>query len=92
MLLREIGHLFLEYTNFKDNLIEYKCLCFNKNYKNEFDQHLKKQFFNTWKFSNLDINKFISLMQKVFTSMYIWMIGKNLTKLYYLKKKILTVT
>ena len=52
----EIAHLFLEYTNFKDNLIEYKCLCFNKNYKNKFDQHLKKQFFNTWKFSNLDIN------------------------------------
>ena len=24
----------LEYTNFKDNLIEYKCLCYNKNYKN----------------------------------------------------------
>ena len=23
---------FLEYTNFKDNLIEYKCLCCNKNY------------------------------------------------------------
>ena len=24
---------FLEYTNFKDNLIEYKCLCCNKNYQ-----------------------------------------------------------
>ena len=24
---------FVEYTNFKDNLIEYKCLCCNKNYK-----------------------------------------------------------
>ena len=22
----------LEYTNVKDNLIEYKCLCYNKNY------------------------------------------------------------
>ena len=24
---------FLEYTNFEDDLIEYKCLCCNKNYK-----------------------------------------------------------
>ena len=24
---------FLEYTNFKDNLIEYKCLCCNKTYQ-----------------------------------------------------------
>ena len=24
---------FLEYTNFKDDLIEYKCLCFNENDK-----------------------------------------------------------
>ena len=24
---------FLEYTNFKDDLIEYKCLCCNKNYQ-----------------------------------------------------------
>ena len=23
---------FLEYTTFKDNLVEYKCLCCNKNY------------------------------------------------------------
>ena len=25
-------HCFLKYTNFKDGLIEYKCLCCNKNY------------------------------------------------------------
>ena len=24
---------FVDYTNFKDNLIEYKCLCCNKNYQ-----------------------------------------------------------
>ena len=24
---------FLEYTNFKDDLMEYKCLCYNKNYQ-----------------------------------------------------------
>ena len=31
---------FLEYTNFKDNLIEYKCLCCNKNYQ-QFHENLK---------------------------------------------------
>ena len=28
----ELFDCFLEYTNFKDDLIEYKCLCCNKNY------------------------------------------------------------
>ena len=27
----ETYHCFLEYTNFKDDLIEYRCLCCNKN-------------------------------------------------------------
>ena len=36
----------LEYTNFKDDLIEYKCLCFNKNYQQKFDEKLKEQFLN----------------------------------------------
>ena len=26
-----------EYTNFKDDLIEYKCSCHNKNYQQNFD-------------------------------------------------------
>ena len=55
---------FLEYTNFKDNLIEYKCLHCNKNYQNKFDKKLKERFFNTYKFSNHDNNKFILLSQK----------------------------
>ena len=42
---------FLDYTNFKDDLIEYKCLCCNKNYQHNFDQRLKEGFFNTYKFS-----------------------------------------
>ena len=40
-------NFFLEYTNFKDDLIEYKCLCCNKNYQHKFDKKLKKFFFNT---------------------------------------------
>ena len=38
---------FVEYTNFKDNLIKYKSLCCNKNYQKKLDENLKKLFFNT---------------------------------------------
>ena len=33
---------FLEHTNFKDDLIKYKCLCCNKNYQHKFDEKLKE--------------------------------------------------
>ena len=35
---------FLEHTNFKDDLIEDKCLCCNKNYQQKFDEKLKERF------------------------------------------------
>ena len=38
---------FLEYINFKDDLIEYKRLHCNKNYQHKFDGKLKERFFNT---------------------------------------------
>ena len=41
---------FLEYTNFKDYLIEYKCLCCNQNYERKFDEKLKERFFIHIKF------------------------------------------
>ena len=50
---------FLESKNFKDNLIEYNCLCCNKNYQQEFDEKLKERFLNTCKYSNHDNNKLI---------------------------------
>ena len=43
----EVCDCFLECTNFKDDLIEYKCLCCNKNYQRKFDEKFKEQFFNT---------------------------------------------
>ena len=43
--------------------MKHKCLCYNKNYKRKLDKNLNKQFFNTYTFSNHDINKFISLLQ-----------------------------
>ena len=54
----------LEYTSFKDDLIEYKCSCCNKNYQKKFNKNLKKLFFNTYIFSNHDINTFILLLQR----------------------------
>ena len=48
----------------KDDLTEYKCLCWNRNYQKKFDENLKKPFANTYKFSNNDINKFILLLRK----------------------------
>ena len=52
---------FLEYINFKDDLIEYKCLFCNKNFKRKFFEKWEKLFFNTYKFSNHDNKKFILL-------------------------------
>ena len=61
---------FLEYKTFKDDLIECKCLCCNKNSPKDFDllkkeKFLKRHFLYTYTFSNQDINKFICLLQKV---------------------------
>ena len=55
---------FLEYVNLKDDLIEYKCLCCNKNYHQQFDEKLKEQFSNKYTFSNHHNNKFILLLWK----------------------------
>ena len=52
--------------NFKDDLIKYKCLLCSKNCQRNFDEKLKERFFNTYKFSNHNNNKFILLLQKVF--------------------------
>ena len=46
----------LEYTGVIDDLIEYKCLCCNKNYQKRFDENIEKRFFNTYKFSKHVIN------------------------------------
>ena len=43
---------------------KYKCLSCNNNYSNKIDEELKKQFKNTFKFSNNDINEFIFLLRK----------------------------
>ena len=42
----------LEYTNFKDDLIERKCSICNKNCQIKFVEKLNERFFNAYKFSN----------------------------------------
>ena len=54
MNCKELSTKIFEYTNVKDDLIEYKCLCCNRNYQKKFDENLKKHFFKTYKFSNHD--------------------------------------
>ena len=56
---------FLEYKSVKDNLIIYKCLSCNKNYSNTIDEELERQFRNTFKYSNTNINIFLLLLRKV---------------------------
>ena len=47
---------------FKNDLTEYKCLCCNKKYQQNFDEKLKERFLNTYKVSNHDNNNFILLL------------------------------
>ena len=55
---------FCECRNFKDGLIEYKCWCCNKHFQHDFDEKLKEQFINIYKFYNHDNTKFILLLRK----------------------------
>ena len=56
---------FLEYKNFKDDLMEYKCLTCNKSYQRKFDEKLNKRFFNIYKFPNYynNNNKLVLLLR-----------------------------
>ena len=57
---------FFECKNFKDNLIDYKCLCCNKNYQHKFDEKSKERFFNKYKFAKQNYIKFNLLFLKGF--------------------------
>ena len=56
--------LFLEYESVEENLINNKCLSWNKDYSKKIDEELKMRFKNTFTFSNNDINKYILLLRK----------------------------
>ena len=81
---------FLGYTNFKDDLIEYKCLCCNKNYKKSLTKTKKHDvLIHTNFLTMISISLFCYL---VFTVTNVLMIGKNSMKHDYLKKLIFTFT
>ena len=78
------------FLNTQDDLIEHKYLCCNKNCQQKFDEKWKQLFFNTYKFSKHDNNKFLLSLQK---GVYpIWMVRESSKKHHYLKMKIFTVT
>ena len=81
---------FLEYEIVNENLIKHKCLFFNKSYSSEIDENLKKQFKNTFRFSDNDINTFILLLIKVYILMKICMIDKSLM-IHHCQKKMISI-
>ena len=62
---------FLKYINFKDNLIEYKCLYCNKNCNHKFDKKLKEQFFIHTHFLTTTIISLFYCCEKAFILMNI---------------------
>ena len=56
---------FLEYTNFKDNLMQYKCLCCNKNCHKMFDRNLhRKAQLKSYINMNTDLRKMQKMILK----------------------------
>ena len=60
----EVYDCFLEYPNFKDNLLEYKCLFCNKNHQKYVWCKVNGTIFNIYMFSNQDNDKFLLLLWK----------------------------
>ena len=81
---------FLEYKNFKDNLIEYKCLFCNKYCRRKFEEGLKERFLMHANFLITTVISLFHYYKKLFNLMNIWVIGTNVMKKH--KKKIFTVT
>ena len=66
---------FLEYTNFRDNLIEYKCLCCNKIIKKSLMKTKRNDFLIHTNFLTM-ISISLFCCEKLFTHTNIWIIGK----------------
>ena len=64
----------MEYTNSKNDLIEYKYLICNRNCQIKFDEKLKEQFLN---FLTMITINLLYCCEKAFILMNIWMIAKK---------------
>ena len=85
---------FLEHTNSKDNLIEYECLFWNKNYQKKFDENFfffKKKFLIHTNFLTMVSISLFYCCEKVFAHTNIWIIEINSMKFHYLENNIFTV-
>ena len=71
---------FFENTNFKDDIIEFKYLCCNKNFQQKFDEKLKERFLIQTNFLTMISISLFYCCNKVFIFISIRMIGKNSMK------------
>ena len=62
---------FLELINFKDDLIEYRCLFCNKDYQQKCDEKLKERILNAYKYSN-HYNKVYFAVAKRYLSLWVY--------------------
>ena len=96
MMIKKNCDCFREYENFKDDLIEPKCLCClccNKSYQQKLTKKLKKKDFLTHtNFLTMITISLFYYYQKVVILRNIWMIRENSMKKLYLKKKIFIIT
>ena len=69
------GDCFLEYTNFRDDLVEYKCLCCGKNYQKQFDENFEKRFLTN--FLTMISTRLFYCCKRVFIHTNTRMVGKN---------------
>ena len=62
----KVKSFILNTQTLKNNLMRYKCQCYNKNYQKKFEEKLKTSFADTYKFSNHGIFfvKFISFLRR----------------------------
>ena len=81
----------LEYTKAKNNLIEYKCLCCNKNYPKMFHENLQRRFPDNKNLLTMVLIHYCYLTilfyccKKVFTHKNTLIIGKNSMKHHHQK-------
>ena len=75
---------FLEYMNFKNNLIEYKCLCVTIIINKSLIKSLKNYFLIPRNFVPMTKITSFYCFKKLLILMNIWMIGKNSMKHHYL--------